>query len=61
MKDYNLPDGPSMARSFLGSFKMVNRTIDVISENIDKYGNTYGVQSGPIQHIIITRDSGLNE
>lgn len=61
MTKYKLPDGPTVAKSFLSSFEMVKEPIKVISKNMDDYGGTYGVQTGVNKHMIVTQNPSFIE
>lgn len=50
-----------MLESFLKSFKMVTEPIQVISGNMEKYGDTYAVKAGIGKYIVVTQNPGFIE
>lgn len=56
MKHNRIPQGPTMVQSFLKSFKMVNEPIEVVTGNMEQYGDTYAIKAGVDRYVIVTQD-----
>ena len=56
MGKYNIPQGYSFVQTFLNTFRLVERPIDVLTEATQKFGNTFSFSVLRGKDIVITQD-----